>query len=557
MFKKKLEVVELNKKEEKILLEETKNPLILFLRKHRLLIFLTLLILSLTILGVSVFLFIRNLNASRGPEIKLVDVETNLQEDNVMAISSDLSTDDSGARSRFIYGYSGSNGEVLTVKIVETGKYMIKFYSDGTAIKIMKDGKNVTRVFPLDDGSYGIKENGNIDIKAKTIETTIKEVKKMPYGEVTYLMDGTADITSLDNNEIIGIFVRNAKDINNEYISSDKVTYPKNIENIGSNKVTYYYDGTIEVSNASGSYIVRDSSDISINEGNVSFVNNNYAYVIETKKMDDRKTVTYYSDGGAIIKDGSRTISVRKSNSIIIKNNKIFEIVNNIYVTESRKTDSVTYYTNGGAVVKYDGKEYYVSESGNIKYNSDGSIKEITGKKEELVNENNLDNNSIKLFEETAVVKTKDYIAIVSKDDVVIDTNGKLKEIKKESISDGSTFTITNKTSERLNYRIILDKSNRTNLDTKYIKYQLQVKDKYVDPTFLDKAYWHEDALLKEVKLPGDNYILVESILEPLETVSVNLMLWTDYETIPNAMQDKYFYGTIRIYAWNLEEDKK
>ena len=32
--------------------------------------------------------------------------------------------------------------------------------------------------------------------------------------------------------------------------------------------------------------------------------------------------------------------------------------------------------------------------------------------------------------------------------------------------------------------------------------------------------------------------------------LEIKLMLWTDYDTIPNSMQNKYFYGTIRIYAW-------
>ena len=43
MSRKRIEVVELNKKDEKIILEEKQSALILFWRRHGLLIFLTLL----------------------------------------------------------------------------------------------------------------------------------------------------------------------------------------------------------------------------------------------------------------------------------------------------------------------------------------------------------------------------------------------------------------------------------------------------------------------------------------------------------------------------------
>ena len=31
-------------------------------------------------------------------------------------------------------------------------------------------------------------------------------------------------------------------------------------------------------------------------------------------------------------------------------------------------------------------------------------------------------------------------------------------------------------------------------------------------------------------------------------------MLWADYDTIPNSQMDKYFIGTIKVYAWTEEE---
>ena len=51
----------------------------------------------------------------------------------------------------------------------------------------------------------------------------------------------------------------------------------------------------------------------------------------------------------------------------------------------------------------------------------------------------------------------------------------------------------------------------------------------------------------------GKNYILLDSTIEAHASAEIKLMFWTDYETIPNSMQNKYFYGTIKVYAWTEE----
>jgi hypothetical protein len=58
------------------------------------------------------------------------------------------------------------------------------------------------------------------------------------------------------------------------------------------------------------------------------------------------------------------------------------------------------------------------------------------------------------------------------------------------------------------------------------------------------------NVISQELSVKGTNYILIERTLEPMETDKIRLMLWTDYDRIPNSMQNKYFYGTIKIYAW-------
>lgn len=549
MLKKKIEVVELDKKEEKIVLEEKQSSFILFLKKHSLLIFITALIISFTVLIVSLFITLSNLSTSDNPTIKEVSIDTDLADAYILIDPSAPLTEET-AKNVFEKNNSfKQNGEVLLVKVVETSQYTIKFFSDYTAIKIMKNTSLITRINSLDDNTYGISENAVINSKAITLDITKTDTKEYKWGTVNYYSDGSAEII----NSKIDMFVRNSKEISENYISNNKVSYIKETKNIGNIKLNYYYDGTIEVIKDSISYLVRDINDLKISNNNVLFKNNNEATIKETIKLSDGKTIDYYTDGGAIIHVGSRTLSVRKSNSIIIKNNKIFEIVDNIYVTVSntKNNGNVIYYTNGSAVIKNKaGKTLYIPENSNIKYQNK-KISDIGNNYEQLVEERNINNDKILKFATTAVVETKDYIAIVPKNNILYNPDGSLKEIIDNDVeANTKPIKITNNTNKTIKYRLVIEKSNKTNLDVEYIKYQLSVKDTYLEPAKLNANIWNKDELTDIMSVKGTNYILLDKTLEPHNTDEIKLMLWTDYDTIPNSMQDKYFYGTIRIYAW-------
>ena len=553
MPRKKIEVVELNKKEEQIILEESSSAFILFFRRHRGLIFSILLLLALLVLGVSLFLFMKNLNKNEEPNIERAWIETSLT-DYIADVASNYSMTDDTAKKAFNNKNNifKSKGEVLLTNKIEHSKFIIKYFSDGTALKIMKDGSSITRIAALDNGEYGVNKNGNISSYAKTSIVKRTNTKKYPWGTVTFYSDGSAEVTDSK----MDLFVRDASDVFDNYISNNKVTYLKETKSIGNNKLNYYYDGTIEVIKNNISYLVRSENDLNITSNDVTFKNNNEAKIYLTKKTKDGKTIDYYTDGGAIIRDGSKTLSVRKSNSIVIKDDKIYEIVDSNYVTISKKTDNVTYYTNGGAVInKYNGETLYVSENSNIKYQNN-NISKIEGETQKLAKETNIEKENVKSFEATAVITTDKYIAIVdNKDDIIYDTNGKVKDITGEPTTEDNSkeFTVTNNTNKLVRYRVVLERSNRTTIDVTYMRYQLKTKNTYVGPKKLDSNIWNTDDVSKELNIKGTNYILIDSSLEPYDTDDIKIMLWTDYDTIPNSQMDKYFYGTIRLYAWTEE----
>ena len=553
MPNKKLEVVELNKEEEKIVLEEEQSRWILFWKKYGRLIYLISLIISISIIFISLFVTIFNLNTSDKPIIKEISIDTDLSNAVVTLNPSNSLTNETAKDIFNNQNIFKTSGEVLLVKKIETDTYILKFYSDYTAIKIMKNKNQITRVDSINGNTYGINEEGIINTKAKISDVTKIDSKTYSWGTVNYYSDGSAEIT----NSEVDIFVRNSKDIFENYISNNKVSYLKESKTIGKVTLNYFYDGTIQAVRNKKIYLVRNESDLHINNNNVVFKNENEATIYKTITLSDGKTIDYYTDGGAIINDGSKILSVRKSNSIIIKDNKIFEIVDNIYAEVSHRTNknNITYYTNGSAVIKnYNGKTIYVPENSDIK-RKNNQILNIDGEYEELTEEKYIDGNKILKFETVAVVENDEYIAIVPSDNIIYNPDGSLKEIIQNEIgSEDNSIKLTNNTNNTITYRLVIEKSERTNLDVQYIRYQLSIGNNYIEPKRLDSQIWNTDAISESLNIEGTNYILLEKTLEPFATDSIKLMLWTDYDTIPNSMQDKYFYGTLKIYAYQMIE---
>lgn len=541
---KKIEVVELNKKEEKIILEEKKSKFAIFIKRYNKLMILLLMLLSLVTVVGGVFLAVSKIQESLEPNIKEVAIDTTLDKISSITNINGIPITDEAAKNIFNKNNIFiTNGEVLLVNKLETSNFIVKYYSDGTAIKILTKSNTIIRVAALTNGEYGIDKDGNINTSAKTREVKESKVKDYPWGKVIYYSDGSASII----NSKMDMFIRNASDIKDNYISNNKVTYLKDTEKVGNTKINYYYDGTIEVVKDNTSYVFRNIDDITLTQSSVEFKNNNQATIYKTINTDDGKTINYYTDGGAIILDGTRSLSVRKSNSIIIKNNKIYEIVDNIYVEISKKTSSETYYTNGSATVDYNNKKYYVEENSNISYDKNNQIKNINGSKEELVQ----NSDEVDIYEKTAIVKKNNKLAIVPKDNILLDTDGKLLKIKELDTDNLSkTFSVTNNTNENLSYRVVIEKSDKSTLLTDYIKYQLSVDGTYIGPTWLNDTLWKKDKIYNELKVTKNNYILLDGTIKKYETKNISLILWTDYEKTPNAMQNKKFLGTIKIYAW-------
>ena len=546
MSKKKYDVVELNKKENKILLEKKQNMFILFLNKMGPLFSILLLLIGIGLVSLSLMLVTKKLLVSEEPNIKDAKITVKFLDDisdvtmkNITPIPENTAVNSFKNNNVFT-----SNGEILIYKKVEASSYIIYYFSDKSALKLNKEDNTVIRIAPINN-EYGISDNGTINMSTKMSNISIDNIKDTKYGKITYFTDGSALITNSD----IDMFVRNSLDIKENYISNNKVSYLKktNIEN--GIEINNFYDGSILINYNGTNYIVRNNDDIKVNGKNITFPNNNQATLTKSISLENNIRIDYYSDGSAIVKDGSKIISVRKSNSIIIKNNTLIEIIDNVEVSIASTKDNTTYYTNGSAMTKYNDLLVFVSDNSQIKYKDNNVIIEDNYK--ELTRESYLNNEDIFIFDDITIVTKDNKTIITNTSNVIMDSDGYVKEIINNTIEDDKfSFTISNDTNEEINYRVVIESSEKTTLDTKYMRYILSYNNIYTKPSKLEDNIWKYDKLSEKLNLNGINYILLEKSLEAYQMDEISLMLWTDYETIPNSMMNKAFLGTIKVYSW-------
>ena len=546
MSKKKYDVVELNKKENKILLEKKQNMFILFLNKMGPLFSILLLLIGIGLVSLSLMLVTKKLLVSEEPNIKDAKITVKFLDDisdvtmkNITPIPENTAVNSFKNNNVF-----ASNGEILIYKKVEASSYIIYYFSDKSALKLNKEDNTVIRIAPINN-EYGISDNGTINMSAKMSNINIDNIKDTNYGKITYFTDGSALITNSD----IDMFVRNSLDIKENYISNNKVSYLKNTNIENGIEINNFYDGSMLINYNGTNYIVRNNVDLKTNGKNITFPNDNQATLIKSISLGHNIKIDYYSDGSAIIKNGSKMISVRKSNSIIIKNNTLIEIIDNVEVSIASTKDNTTYYTNGSATTKYNNVLVFVADNSQIKYKDNNVIIEDNYK--ELTRESYLNNEDIFIFDDITIVTKDNKTIITNTSNVIMDSDGYVKEIINNTIEDDKfSFTISNDTNEEINYRVVIESSEKTTLDTKYMRYILSYNNIYTNPSKLEDNIWKYDKLSEKLNLNGINYILLEKSLEAYQMDEISLMLWTDYETIPNSMMNKAFLGTIKVYSW-------
>lgn len=561
-------------KQNKIVLEEEviDNPFLYFYKKYYKYLILLIILLALISIIVSLYYALVNLRGTTKVVTNINNVVVKFDDDyninsiNMKPISGGKANEEFYER----YGNVGlKEGVIFVVKEINTKNGTVTFFSDGTSMLIKTNGK-ITRISSLKNGDYGINENGEIIVGAKTKEISIvKTITLEDNTIIIYYSDNSCKIiVSTDR----AMLVRNSSRLvieNNRLVKINPSGVSKELR--VDNNITYYEDGTIKIEKDNKIYVIRNSEDVDLS--NITFPSNNEATIVKTINLKDGSKINYFSDGSAeIVKDNTSTM-VRQSKDIIYNDNRVIEIIETKYAhMSSEKTTpdekEIIYLDNGGALIKNkDGTYDYVYENSDIKYDSNGNIKQVNN----LVNE--IDHKTtpdgvivIDLKDGNSIIIDENGYRIVETDKIVYDNDGNIAKIVGEedpsedkSIYDNH-FVIENKGKDKVRYMVAIEVSDNyqdyapVKLNPIYLKYNLVANTIYLENKVLNNILPIGTVLEGNKKIDKETYILYEGVLDSGKNADITLGLWLDYDDITNDYQNSVFVGTIKIYSETIKE---
>lgn len=561
-------------KQNKIVLEEEviDNPFLYFYKKYYKYLILLIILLALISIIVSLYYAIVNLRGTTKVVTNINNVVVKFDDDyninsiNMKPISGGKANEEFYER----YGNVGlKEGVIFVVKEISTKNGTVTFFSDGTSMLIKTNGK-ITRISSLKNGDYGINENGEIIVGAKTKEISIvKTITLEDNIVIIYYSDNSCKIIISTDRAML---VRNSSRLvieNNRLVKINPSGVSKELR--VDNNITYYEDGTIKIEKDNKIYVIRNSEDVDLS--NITFPSNNEATIVKTINLKDGSKINYFSDGSAeIVKDNTSTM-VRQSKDIIYNDNMVIEIIETKYAHMSSKKTTpdgkeIIYLDNGGALIKNkDGTYDYVYENSDIKYDSNGNIKQVNN----LVNE--IDHKTtpdgvivIDLKDGNSIIIDENGYRIVETDKIVYDNDGNIAKIVGEedpsedkSIYDNH-FVIENKGKDKVRYMVAIEVSDNyqdyapVKLNPIYLKYNLVANTIYLENKVLNNILPIGTVLEGNKKIDKETYILYEGVLDSGKNADITLGLWLDYDDITNDYQNSVFVGTIKIYSETIKE---
>ena len=580
------------KKAKKIIIEEerTKNPFLLFLKRHKNFILISGIMLIFCLILVSTGLAFSLFQGSNDYDISYIEGSETIDSNNYPEL------DDEDIAEELLGEIAREQGIVLQVKTFMSSQGdVISYFTDGTAIVVKSNGK-IYRISTNKNGNYGINENGKIDDTAKKILVTSTTSTLMDGTIITYYSDGSAKIEyktqTLFVRDSNNIKIDNGTDLNN--LAPSGVAPTKETIDLGTKTLIKFTDKTSLITINGQKYLVNKNTEVTTTATDINYSSQNSFAVISQKKYKDGNIITHFSNGAAIITEPNGNVTyVKKSGDILLQKQKLYEIIPNEYgfsrttfnIAEGKK---VTYFDNGAAVIiNSDGTREYVEDSDDIVYDnnknisSNPSTSHQTSERETTDGEKvfNFDNGKSQVIRENGSSYITDTSKLTFKPTGEIDdeeveeqdpnhggvasnpgegiyiseAENKYNDFRNEEIT---KFIIKNKNNKRKILRITIEevenyaKYNTRRLPPQYVNFiatiQGDIVADFVPETPLaqkeDKNKWTDED-------GRTQYIIYEGTINAKETLEVALKLLVNYEPLDNTWQDTGFIGTIRIYV--------
>lgn len=538
---KRVVVKKIDEEKREIILEKKDKPLFIFFRNHWLLLFITALILSLTIFIVAVIYTVSSLINSNSPTVSKVPISASFGDELTAKVNGLGPISETYVNSLFNHDVGGYDYGIILINDTvrnDKEKFSIVFYSDGTAKKVYDNGR-IVRISNLSNGEYGISKSGDINVNAKTLDIAIKKKETFSYGTITYYSDGSAEI--LDGDGKVIMLIRDSDSLSkNSILNSIVAVYDED-----NGTITKYTDGTMLVLKGD-TYYITNSDDTSklfkeVNRDNLS----------------DGRSIVYFSNGSAVIKNENSSVSVRKSNAISVINNKIFDIRDNNYVKVCNNIKlsngrDIIFYTDGSAVIKNGNKYQYVSDSNSVIMDTNGNVVRIDGNLLDDISVITDGGNKTINFGDVSLIELDDgSIIIGNNNDLKFDSLGNYIGFNDDTDSELIKFTVSNNNSGNVKYVVVFEESDKSELSVNYVQYKVRSSVSDLSGGKLANRYWSNDKLAGGLDMTGTNYVLLSGTLKEYEKIDVSLFLYVlDDDTVQNEIMDKYYYGTIKVYAW-------
>lgn len=578
------------KKEKRIIIEEerTKNPFLLFFKRHKNFFLTSGIMLIICLILISTGLAFSLFRGSNDYDISYIEGSETIDSNN------DPELDDEDVKDELLGEIARELGIVLQVKTFMSSQGdVVSYFTDGTSIIVKSDGK-IYRVSTTEKGEYGVNKDGKIDSTAKKILVTSNTTTLMDGTIITYYSDGTAKV----EHNTQTLFVRDSNNVSIENGSSLKTLLPsgvaptKETSKAGVKTLKKFTDKTSLITIGGQKYIVNKNTEVTTSENDIKYSADNAFAVISEKTYKDGNIITHFSNGSAIITEPNGNVTyVKKSGDLLLKEQKLYEILPNEYgfsrntfnIADNKK---VTYFDNGAAIIiNPNGTRQYIEDSDDIVYDNTKHINGNPESSKQISEKETTDGEQVFNFDngKSQVIKSNGESYIVDTDKLTFNTQGEIEDDPLEDETDdkpgsggpgkdpaegiyiseaeneyndfrnveNTKFIIKNNNKSKRILRITIEevadytKYNTDRLPPQFVKFQATVGDHYIPATTLTQNTWiDEDG--------KTNYIIYDGTINAKETKEIALALYVDYAPLDNSYQNKGFIGTIRVY---VEED--
>lgn len=448
-------------------------------------------------------------------------------------------------------GSKKNNSYMKVSNIITVGNDKVIYFDNGAAVIIYGDRNKLPIYVPNSNNVDIDKKTNTIKVTGDTVKTAKKTI--LPDGMIVYDFENDKLMTEF-NDDYKLYNKNNGNPINTIDVGKDKIVYFDNgaaVVIYDGNKMPDYVEEMGNVKTDNNTITINGKKETATDKKTLpdgttvyDFPNNKSLH--ENKDKDKYKL--YDTDKIIYDKDGNVKEPDTKNDSL-----------NNGSPNKEEEVgkDKVLYFDNGSAVIIYADKNKlpdYIPNKNDVK--TDNIPVVIDGDKVPTIEKKVLPDGTIiyDFDNDKALIEKDGEYRLVDKNDIEYDSDGNLKDDSDNDLS-FKEFTIKNNGNEKITYRLVIEETDnyagKAILDPQYIYQKVSINGDKKEAQLLNKNPWPIGSNLEEnQKIDKTTYILYEGEIDANKTQKVKLALWTDYDTIPNTMQDKWFIGTIKLYSW-------